>query len=340
MVFTREQLRERHRMSHKQIDDFLHENKAKDYLDEKLRLLDFVCNFVKITDLLGDNGVEFIPLKGPILSQRLYGDPTIRIYHDIDLLINKNEISKAISLLQGNDFVINEMSYWSEDQNVQKMFEALNNHVSLIHKKTGIILEIHWSLSLYLPINDSTSKKIVKENTVDFVAFNRKYKILSPELEFIYLAIHGTSHAWQRIKWVADIHEYSKQNLDKTKLDSLIKTLNAEIPIALAKEFSEMLFDSKFLYLSVKKAPDWVKKYCVDKLLSDSLTIHGAKARFLYFIFKLKLFNRLSYKLKILNTLLLYRDDIVKNKFGYVSFYYFIRPISFVKRKVLRYLGV
>ena len=321
-------------MSHRQIDDLLHENKAKDYLDEKLKLLDFVRNFIQITDLLRDNEVEFIPLKGPILSQRLYGDPTVRISHDIDLLIGKSDVPRAVSLLRDNGYNINKLSYWSEDTNVQKMLETITHHVSLIHKKSRINVEIHWSLSFFFPISEIKLKEILNSNLTSLRIFDRDYIVLAPELEFIYLSVHGSAHAWERVKWVADINEYSKQKLNYDKLSSLIKIFKADRSVAIAIEISQAIYDTNFQDLDSKKAPKRMVKFCLNQINIGEINNEGFIKLVKNILFRLSLFPQLTYKLRIIKSLLINQRDLANSNYRYLAFYYLIRPFSFIKRRL------
>ena len=57
MKFSREILHNRHRLSHQQIDMWLGENRSKEFLQEKMRQLVKVKNFINLGDLLHQNGI-------------------------------------------------------------------------------------------------------------------------------------------------------------------------------------------------------------------------------------------------------------------------------------------
>ena len=95
LLKDRNYLRERHRLSHQQIDTLLGEDKSGEFINDKLKQFELVRHFLYITDKLRINNIPFISIKGPLLSLRLYGDPTVRISSDIDLLINKGQINRT-----------------------------------------------------------------------------------------------------------------------------------------------------------------------------------------------------------------------------------------------------
>jgi hypothetical protein len=56
-------------------------------------------NFIAITDLLRQNEIPS-SLKGPLLSQHIYNDPTVRFSHDIDILIDEQQIDSTVKLFR------------------------------------------------------------------------------------------------------------------------------------------------------------------------------------------------------------------------------------------------
>jgi hypothetical protein len=87
-------------LSHQQIDHWL--GKIAAILQEKLNHLKMLRNFIAITDLLRQNEIPFISLKGPLLSQHIYNDPTVRFSHDIDILIDEQQIDSTVKLFLDN----------------------------------------------------------------------------------------------------------------------------------------------------------------------------------------------------------------------------------------------
>lgn len=89
----RKLLHQRHRLSHQQIDRLLGESHSKEFLGEKIERMEAVRNFLSVTDLLRENEIPFVSIKGPLLSYRIYGDPSVRFSHDIDLLIETIQLA-------------------------------------------------------------------------------------------------------------------------------------------------------------------------------------------------------------------------------------------------------
>src|SRR4051812_23591803 len=49
---------------------------------------------------LREHGIEAIPLKGPVLASELYGDLALRPFSDIDLLIRREQVDAAESVVR------------------------------------------------------------------------------------------------------------------------------------------------------------------------------------------------------------------------------------------------
>jgi hypothetical protein len=56
---------------------------------------------IRMTAALADAGVKVLPLKGPLLGERLYGELAARVSADIDLLVEASDLTRATALLEG-----------------------------------------------------------------------------------------------------------------------------------------------------------------------------------------------------------------------------------------------
>jgi len=54
----------------------------------------------RLLQVLADAGITAMPLKGPLLAERLHGDPGLRLSHDIDLLVVPDELQLAVAALE------------------------------------------------------------------------------------------------------------------------------------------------------------------------------------------------------------------------------------------------
>jgi len=155
---------------------------------------------LKVKQLLEKNGIEVIAFKGPILSQVAYGDITLRQYADLDILINEASLFEAASLLSKSSYTSPSPITLLKDKN----FLALNNDFNFFTDK-NIHIEIHWKL-IREKIALNRNFKIYS-NTKSVVSLNgQEVNTLSMEMLLVYLSLHGSKHAWERIEWINDLY--------------------------------------------------------------------------------------------------------------------------------------
>ena len=91
---------------------------------------------------LRDRGVPAVPLKGVILSERLYGDPAIRQSRDIDILVEPDQLAETVAIAQ------EEFLYDPPVDAVGSDGRPLL-HYRLLHPAGGPGLEVHWRVHWY-----------------------------------------------------------------------------------------------------------------------------------------------------------------------------------------------
>ena len=169
MELNRNILRNRHRLSERQIDDFLGEETTHESARDRILGMQQIGSFLETAKLLQENGIEFINLKGPLLSERIYGDPTYRYSRDFDILIKPNSLNKTLQLLQEKGYEYPDFT-WPESKKKQKITLHFLNQVEMVHKQTGVMLEIHWKLFSTRITDQKILGSLIKENieTVEF----------------------------------------------------------------------------------------------------------------------------------------------------------------------------
>ena len=298
MNFSREILYHRHRLSHQQIDQLLGEQKSGEYLAEKLVQMEQLREFFRITNALKEEGVEFICLKGPLLSQRIYGDPTFRYYKDFDLLVSPEKITQAIlifhSLGYQPDYFI-----WPQAALREQLVLGHLNQYPLTNPVNGINVELHWRLFGNLLKNEGIQKSLIKENQEKISMGGRSYTQFTHEFELLYLVIHGGLHGWRRLKWLVDINEMLKRfPLDENQFKKLSKKLKAHRIVSVCNEMLREFFPETRLLPCSENPRPFLVKFSRESIhreteeLSKSFPETLKRARF-----KLSAFPGLRYKL-------------------------------------------
>jgi hypothetical protein len=94
-----------------------------------------------IISTLSSNGIQAIPLKGPSLALRLYGNLGLRPINDIDLLIRRRDIARLDQILQRH-------GYHPLGARAKWMGYAALLHADLAYRAPqGAKIEMHWELT-------------------------------------------------------------------------------------------------------------------------------------------------------------------------------------------------
>jgi hypothetical protein len=302
---TRELLYDRHRLSHRQIDDWLGRLNEPGAQIEVFRQLQLVAFFLKITDRFRELGIEFISFKGPLLSQKIYGDPTYRFFKDFDLLIEPDQISHAVEVLRDEGFEISNLDVDTSECKRQ-LLEDHNHHVECYHPTEQIVIEVHSRLFPFgiLPVHKWD--KLIQANTETKIFQDRKFTVFSHEFEMIYLITHAGTHFWNRLKWLLDIRELmNRYPLDERHFLELTVQINSAKHVAVCNALLAIYFPDTTLLPSTVKVSEKSLKYVLRNIESEDI-IDGKnwKEFFPFYANRLALFSNTNYKLSVLKSVL------------------------------------
>src|SRR5262249_35846569 len=149
----------------------------------------------RILEILEATSVAAVVVKGPVLSQRAFGDPAARQYGDMDFLLRHADIKRASEALVATGFHahISPRSMQANKTPGQYNFRR---------SQASPLIELHTERTLRyfpwpLPIEAFFQRKTAV--TID----NRSVPALSPEDEFVLISVHGAKHFWERLMWIA-----------------------------------------------------------------------------------------------------------------------------------------
>jgi len=261
-------LKDRHRLSSQQINALFGEKVIEESYEEKAQTLGMVAEFLRVTDALSVAGINFIPLKGPLLSYRLYGDATTRHSHDLDILVEPSDVGRGADALQKVGYQPFGIS-WPPERRIQEKILKYNHHISFIHPLNQQIIELHWKLINNPWFRFMDASHIVKNNICLFDFAERSFTVLNNEMELFYLVIHGGIHRWGRLKWLADIREYlNTRKIDWDRFDLISDTFGAGRLVALCNSIMGEYMPGGELLPCHSVAPGYMIKSSV-KSISD-----------------------------------------------------------------------
>lgn len=332
---SRATLRSRHRLSHQQIDDILHENSGKEYLHEKLIQLQKLSSFLELTTKFDEQNLWYVVLKGPLLSHRIYGDPVVRIWRDFDFLTKPELVEKFIEILtfQGFEFVTSD---WPAKKKRQRMYLQYGKHIDMRHPKTGITVEIHWKLFSDRLISPDMEWGLILDHIEQRELTGKSYNCFTNEFELLYLVIHGSMHAWFRLKWLTDIREMLvRLHIDREVFLKLSKEMNAGRFVCVCNRAIESYFPQCELLPCEISGCGKTGNYMLNQIKSASdqmnLTFFETVKAIQY---KMSLSPKLRYKMDVFRLVTFNRQDL---KYNFIPpfpvFFYLFRPFGIFLRK-------
>ncbi len=167
------------------------------------------CELRQLSDLFCKRDIEFIPIKGPALAQSVYGDIALRQYADLDILVQKTDITSVYQLLLHE-------GYRPEIQlNTAQLSAYSKTEYSLClnNSATRVTVELHWDLTgryTYYPLDiDSLDGRVD-----GFEVEGMHFKQLSSEDQLIYLCIHGSKDGWRILDCICCVAELIRSRKD------------------------------------------------------------------------------------------------------------------------------
>jgi hypothetical protein len=146
-------------------------------------------------------GIPVIPLKGVVLSQRLYSDFALRHSKDIDLLVHPGDFDRAEALLQDRGFRrLPILPGHSPTPRQERYLRALNYHYEYVDAE-GTQLELHWRRQSW----SADSMALLWAHTQTTQWMNTPILELDDDLLLLFLCDHGAHHRWFRVKWLGDV---------------------------------------------------------------------------------------------------------------------------------------
>jgi hypothetical protein len=156
------------------------------------RCYDEVLN--EILAALHDAGVETVALKGPILGERLYGEPTLRVSSDLDLMVARSQVVAATDVLSGLGYQV---------EPTPAAHERWGHHIKA-HRDGSPLVELHHRLTTNFGAVVPSEEFLARAAAYRTVR-GAACRVLSTEDELFYLVLHAAEHLFARLAWLYDI---------------------------------------------------------------------------------------------------------------------------------------
>lgn len=164
------------------------------------RATSLTAELARIVAALRGAGVAVIALKGPVVSQQLYGAPALRVFSDLDLLVDPATLPSAMAILAALGY--HDEAPMTASQRATKY--RFHNGTALRNDERHTIVDLHWEFGhvqfpLELPFADAWRHH--SEVLLNGVAI----PALGPTELVLFTCSHAAKHLWWTLESVAQI---------------------------------------------------------------------------------------------------------------------------------------
>ena len=216
----------------------------------------------RVLEGLGRAGVPVIPLKGVALSESLYGDAALRVSADLDILVPRECVARAWTVLSELGYVMADHEERVEASELGLLLESNIEFAFASPEAAGCPVELHWGIAWRWPHGAPAIADLWAD------ARPRPFRgapahALGPEWELLYLAVHAARHRWESLKWLVDIHEICRRGgLDWEKVRAKADRFGLTDVLEISLQASAALFDTPLPSSPPARAlPGWLELF-------------------------------------------------------------------------------
>ncbi len=175
---------------------------------------------VRLLGLLGSRGIAALPFKGPVLAASAYGDLGLRVFDDLDLLVQERDLPAARDLLISVGYRLHTLGPEGEGEGDDPYA------IYLLREDVDILVDLHWRLTggnqfRHIPLESlwarAGSSSLLKS----------PIPVLSAADSLLVLSLHGAKHLWERVGWICDIAESLRSQGDRIDFSELLDRARA-----------------------------------------------------------------------------------------------------------------
>jgi len=153
--------------------------------------------------------IRHLFIKGTSLERLAYGQIGLKHASDLDVLVDEDALARTGDLLRARGF--EPVADGAGPATVDA--DDPHKHDSWLHAPTGIYVELH----ARLVDNPRLLQDVGVGSARQFVALagSAGLHTLEDGPLFAYLCVHGASHGWSRLKWLADLIAWLRNKPDE-----------------------------------------------------------------------------------------------------------------------------
>jgi len=183
--------------------------------------LSMTAELFRLRDRFAAAGIDVLLTKGPVLAMRCYGDPGLRQYCDLDLIVRGRDIARSTEEMIA-------LGYEPKVPLAAIQARKLPGEYVFVWRDTKLLVEFHTEHTFRYHPRPLPLERL----------FERKARVsvdghgvpsLSTEDELLLICIHGAKHFWEHLMWIADVAALvCRQSIDWSRATSAAREVSAE----------------------------------------------------------------------------------------------------------------
>jgi hypothetical protein len=184
--------------------------------------------------------IRVLAFKGPLLSDLLYGDVSLRRAGDLDLLIERHNYKRAKVLLE-------QMGYRMTPELTERQEAShLASHceIQFVKDQGFSVVDLHWELApKSFTFRMSADDAFRNSQLIEFSG--ELFETFGHEDLVLYQCMHAAKHLWTRFEWICAIAELlgKKDFIDLDKLIAKARQVRGERMLALGLRLVDRFYE-------------------------------------------------------------------------------------------------
>lgn len=200
--------------------------------------LRLTAELFRVIDRLGEVGIEALLTKGPALAVRCYGDPSMRQYADIDLIVREGDIRRTTRVML-------DLAYEPRVPLTAIDAKKTPGEYVFFKDRTDLFVEFHTERTFRYHPRPLQIDRLFGQRT-SIVIDGHHVPVLSVEDELVLICVHGAKHFWERLMWIVDVAALiSRQSLDWCRALAVAKEVGAQQILRLGLRLASDLLDAE-----------------------------------------------------------------------------------------------
>jgi hypothetical protein len=163
---------------------------------------------IQLCQAFDESGVPVVPFKGATLATMAYEDLNLRDFDDLDFIVPQHRLADAQRVLCSQGYLRRGRSHDEPDAaHADELYHVF------VKKNSLVRVDLQWVMA-HKQFAFRLDRPEILGRLVPVSIDGHQVKGLAPEDLLIILCVHGSKHAWERLKWVADVAELLRSRPD------------------------------------------------------------------------------------------------------------------------------